>query len=76
MKKIRRYIKRLERLRGRPLLRLSFITFIIFLVLGLIIGYSINTYRIYKLKNYQEKVEREAKERISRKLEKYRLQIK
>jgi len=75
-KRIKQAIKKIEKLEKKKFYKLCSFIFVVSLFLGLIIGYGINAYRIYQLKRYQAKVEKEMRERLTKKLERYQLQLR
>ena len=73
--KMKKLIKKFEKIERKKFYLLCLVIFIVCLFVGLILGYAIKEYKIYQLKRYQAKLEKEMEERLSKKLENYQLKI-
>lgn len=75
-KKLKKLIARIEKLPRSKLYPFFGLIFVIFLFLGLAIGYGISFYTIYKLKKYEARVRRETFERVNEKIQRYQDKLK
>jgi len=75
-KKLKKLINKLEKLPKCKLYLFFGLIFVIFIFLGLLIGYGISFYTIYNLKKYEARIKRETYQRINEKIEKYQEKFK